>query len=101
VIDIEAVEEGCELTLTHAMRAEWAEYAERTEKGWTTMLDGLARSLGGVGRAMSFSDVRAPMLHYWCACFDKLSMRSSFDGPDKVTDRATPCPSCHQNWTSC
>lgn len=46
VIDIEAVEDGCELVLTHAMAAEWAAYAERTEQGWARMLDGLAKSLG-------------------------------------------------------
>lgn len=42
-IDIRSTSGGCELTLTHTMDAKWAEYAERTKSGWTTMLDALAR----------------------------------------------------------
>jgi uncharacterized protein YndB with AHSA1/START domain len=45
-IDIVPLEAGCELTLTHEMKPEWAEYAERTEAGWTGMMEGLARTLG-------------------------------------------------------
>lgn len=30
---------GSELTLTHNIPAQWAEYRERTRGGWTTMLD--------------------------------------------------------------
>lgn len=45
-IDIVPLETGCELTLTHEMKPEWAEYAERTEAGWTGMMEGLARTLG-------------------------------------------------------
>ncbi|HEX5870315.1 MAG TPA: SRPBCC domain-containing protein [Longimicrobium sp.] len=45
-IDIVPLETGCELTLTHEMKPEWAEYAERTEAGWTGMMEGLARALG-------------------------------------------------------
>jgi uncharacterized protein YndB with AHSA1/START domain len=45
-IDIVPLETGCELTLTHEMKPEWAEYADRTEQGWTGMIDGLARVLG-------------------------------------------------------
>lgn len=37
---------GCELTLTHEMKPEWAEYAGRTQEGWTMIIDGLARVLG-------------------------------------------------------
>ncbi|MES2695866.1 MAG: SRPBCC domain-containing protein [Verrucomicrobiota bacterium] len=36
---------GCELTLTHQMRPEWADYRDQTEGGWTTIVEGLARSL--------------------------------------------------------
>jgi uncharacterized protein YndB with AHSA1/START domain len=36
---------GCELTLTHAMGAEYAEYRDRTEKGWTMILESLANRL--------------------------------------------------------
>jgi uncharacterized protein YndB with AHSA1/START domain len=46
-IDIVAVEDGCELTLTHEMKPDWAAYAGRTESGWAMILDGLARSLDG------------------------------------------------------
>jgi len=37
---------GCELTLSHEIDAKWAEYKDRTESGWTTILDGLAATLG-------------------------------------------------------
>ena len=37
--------DGSLLTLTH--EGVWADYAERTREGWTKILDGLARSLGG------------------------------------------------------
>jgi uncharacterized protein YndB with AHSA1/START domain len=45
-IDIVPLETGCELTLTHEMKPEWADYAARTEQGWTGMIEGLARTLG-------------------------------------------------------
>lgn len=44
-IDIVPQGTGCELTLTHVMHAKWAEYAGRTEAGWTRMLDVLATTL--------------------------------------------------------
>jgi uncharacterized protein YndB with AHSA1/START domain len=37
---------GCELTLTHDMPPQWADYAERTEMGWTRMVNALAAMLG-------------------------------------------------------
>jgi uncharacterized protein YndB with AHSA1/START domain len=36
---------GCELTLTHEIDPKWAEYKDRTETGWTTILGGLAKVL--------------------------------------------------------
>ena len=36
--------DGTRLTLTH--EGVWADYEERTQKGWTMMLGGLARGLG-------------------------------------------------------
>lgn len=45
-ITIAPADEGCEVTLRHAMRPEWAEYQERTEQGWATILRGLATALG-------------------------------------------------------
>ena len=46
-VTVEIVPDGtrCELTLTHEMDAKWAEYAKRTEAGWTRMLDVLATTL--------------------------------------------------------
>lgn len=41
-IEITATGTGSELTLTHEMDARWAEYAGRTEAGWTKMLGSLA-----------------------------------------------------------
>lgn len=46
IIDIVPLEIGCELTLTHEMHPKWADYASRTEAGWTKMLDALAATLG-------------------------------------------------------
>jgi uncharacterized protein YndB with AHSA1/START domain len=45
-IDIAPLESGCELTLTHEMKPEWADYAARTEEGWSNIVAGLARALG-------------------------------------------------------
>jgi uncharacterized protein YndB with AHSA1/START domain len=42
-IDIVATARGCELTLTHNMDPKWAEFADRTRMGWTTMLSALGR----------------------------------------------------------
>jgi len=42
IIEIVPRGTGCELTLTHEMDPKWAEYASRTEAGWTTMLGVLA-----------------------------------------------------------
>jgi uncharacterized protein YndB with AHSA1/START domain len=44
-IDIAAMPTGCELTLTHVMHPKWADYASRTQAGWTKMLDALADTL--------------------------------------------------------
>lgn len=45
-IDIEDRGDGCTLTLTHEMDPRWADYAEQTRHGWTTIVAGLARTLG-------------------------------------------------------
>ncbi|GHG85202.1 SRPBCC domain-containing protein [Comamonas sp. JC664] len=44
-VEIAPRDSGCELTLTHEMDAQWAEYASRTENGWATMLGVLDRFL--------------------------------------------------------
>lgn len=41
-IDIAASSSGSVLTLVHTMDAKWAEYTQRTQDGWNTMLDALA-----------------------------------------------------------
>jgi uncharacterized protein YndB with AHSA1/START domain len=44
-IDIVPLAQGCELTLSQTLPAKFADYAERTQQGWTTMLAGLDRLL--------------------------------------------------------
>ncbi|MBI1348045.1 SRPBCC domain-containing protein [bacterium] len=44
-IDIEALDAGCRLTLTHRIPAQWADYAERTQQGWFKMLEKLSETL--------------------------------------------------------
>ena len=46
VIAIARRDQGTDLTLTHELHPDWADYAARTEAGWTTMLDALAKALG-------------------------------------------------------
>jgi uncharacterized protein YndB with AHSA1/START domain len=45
-IDIEPAEDGCELVLTHEIPRAAADFRERTVAGWTSILAGLARTLG-------------------------------------------------------
>lgn len=45
-IDIAARGTGCELTLTHEMKPEFAEYRDRVIEGWTGILAGLEEALG-------------------------------------------------------
>jgi uncharacterized protein YndB with AHSA1/START domain len=44
-IEIAAKGSGSTLTLTHAMDPAWASYEEQTRKGWTMILDSLARTM--------------------------------------------------------
>ena len=44
-VDIVATDSGCELTLTQQLPARYAAYAERTERGWNTLLGALDRTL--------------------------------------------------------
>ena len=44
-IDITPAGSGCELTLTHEIDAKWADYADRTQAGWTTILGSLDAAL--------------------------------------------------------
>jgi uncharacterized protein YndB with AHSA1/START domain len=44
-LDIVETADGCTLTLTHEMDPQWAAYEAQTRKGWTMILDTLARIL--------------------------------------------------------
>jgi uncharacterized protein YndB with AHSA1/START domain len=44
-IEIAEATDGCTLTLTHEMDPQWAAYEAQTRKGWTTILESLARIL--------------------------------------------------------
>jgi uncharacterized protein YndB with AHSA1/START domain len=46
VIEIAPLSTGCELTLTHEMKPEWAQYADRAEGGWNSILEALAATVG-------------------------------------------------------
>jgi len=45
-VEIAPDETGCILTLTHELAPEWAEYKDRTQQGWRTMVGALQRALG-------------------------------------------------------
>jgi uncharacterized protein (TIGR02246 family) len=51
LIDIVRLDKGCELTLTH--EGVFPDYATQTESGWTSILDGLARTISEVADAVS------------------------------------------------
>lgn len=44
-VTLQPENEACLLTLVHRIPARWADYAERTRQGWTTMLGNLQRVL--------------------------------------------------------
>ena len=44
-IDIVPDGKGCALTLRHGLAPEWADYKDRTQKGWETMVGALAKAL--------------------------------------------------------
>jgi uncharacterized protein YndB with AHSA1/START domain len=46
-VDIVAMGTGCELTLIHELHPDWADYAGRTEAGWTKMIEALRATVGG------------------------------------------------------
>ena len=54
-IDIVPLATGCQLTLIHELHPDWADYASRTEAGWTKMLEALA------DRLASFAPARLPL----------------------------------------
>jgi uncharacterized protein YndB with AHSA1/START domain len=44
-VEIQPLDSGCELTLTHELDAKNAEWEEPTKQGWTGILEGLAATL--------------------------------------------------------
>jgi uncharacterized protein YndB with AHSA1/START domain len=46
IVEITPLLNGCDLTLTHEMSPDFAEYANRTEEGWAGALRGLEATLG-------------------------------------------------------
>lgn len=67
-IDIAATKTGCVLTLTH--EGVWAGYEERTQQGWTMILDKLSRTVGNEGErelvvSRSFDAPRALVWEAW------------------------------------
>ena len=45
VVEIIPQDTGCQLTLTHDMKPESADYSDRTREGWTHILNALAKTL--------------------------------------------------------
>jgi uncharacterized protein YndB with AHSA1/START domain len=43
-VDIVSIKTGCEVTLTHELHPNWADYADRTAAAWTKMLATLAEA---------------------------------------------------------
>ena len=46
VVEIIPQDTGCQITLTHDMKPEWADYSDRTREGWSNILNALAKTLG-------------------------------------------------------
>ncbi len=44
-IEITPEADGCMLALTHRLHPDWAEYADRTQQGWTKIVGDLANAL--------------------------------------------------------
>ncbi len=44
-IDILALQQGCEVTLTHEVKSEYAHLQDRIQEGWDGILDGLGAAL--------------------------------------------------------
>jgi len=45
IVSLQQGQQGCELTLTQTIPPKFAEYADRTQQGWTTILETLDRIL--------------------------------------------------------
>jgi uncharacterized protein YndB with AHSA1/START domain len=45
IVEIFALEGGCEVTLTHQMHPDWADWVDRATSSWTKMLDAMAAAV--------------------------------------------------------
>ena len=45
IVEIFALPGGCEATVTHELRPEWAEFADRAAASWSQMLDAMAAAV--------------------------------------------------------
>lgn len=48
-VDVRPTSSGCDVTLTHELHPDWADFADRTADAWAAMLDSLADHLGEEG----------------------------------------------------
>jgi uncharacterized protein YndB with AHSA1/START domain len=44
-VEVVPLEAGSEITLTHELHPDWAEYLDRTENAWTIMLEAMTKAL--------------------------------------------------------
>lgn len=44
-VEIDPLDRGCDVSLTHQIDAKWEDYLEQIRSGWTTILDNLAKQL--------------------------------------------------------
>jgi hypothetical protein len=45
IVDIVALDRGCELTLAHELHSDWASFVAQSEAAWGKMLNALAAAL--------------------------------------------------------
>lgn len=102
-IDIAPLESGCELRLTHAMRADWEDRKDQVAAGWSGILGGLAAVVGKGGlyveksimidaaaskvwRALTDSKLTRQWIETWWA---DVVLRSDWNPGDPVVWRMT------------
>ncbi|MCC6918334.1 MAG: SRPBCC domain-containing protein [Alphaproteobacteria bacterium] len=79
-LDFKAERGGCLVTLTHEMDPQWAEYADRTREGWTTILGRAERALGRI--AATVSRVIAAPRHLVYAAWTESGQLAKWWGPN-------------------
>jgi hypothetical protein len=43
IIDIQPLDHGCDVTVTHEMSPEWEPFVDRAASAWQTMMDAMAK----------------------------------------------------------